>query len=194
MSLIEIVLLAIALACDCFAVSIAAGMSSGGIALRRSFLFGLFQAMMPLAGWALTNTFRGYMEIVDHWIAFVLLAFIGGRMLLETFKSKDDAKATPSSFMAHSSLKVEIILAIATSIDALAIGVTFVCVGYNTISSLTIPLFLIGIVSFIAGIAGTRIGYTFGKTFLKRINPELFGGVILIGIGIKILITHLFLN
>lgn len=189
MSVTEILFLAVALACDCFAISVASGFILRrfvtATVLRMSFLFGLFQAGMPFIGWTLTNSFSGYIERVDHWVAFALLAFIGGRMIRDSRKDDDTHTFDPHLLL------TQLLLAVATSIDALAVGVTFVCVGYDSLAALALPLSSIGIVSFIAGIAGTAIGIHFGKTFLRKVKPELFGGIILVCIGIRILLSHL---
>ena len=166
MTNIEIWLIAIGLAMDCFAVSIASG-----ILLKRAqwrpmlvmaFFFGFFQALMPLAGWACANTFSHLIEDVDHWIAFAILAFLGGRMVRESFKEEDCRHEYDPR-----SLRVVIMLAVATSIDALAVGVSFAFLGMK------------------------GLGIRFGCGIARRLKPDLLGGVILVIIGIKILIEHL---
>lgn len=209
MNLLDIILLAVALAMDCFTVSIVSGvlfngqwtMDNGKLStrsnnsplsilhfplLRMAFLFGFFQAMMPLLGWLGISHFQAYMEVYDHWIAFGLLGFIGGKMIWESFGDEEDQHFNPSK------LRTQLLLAIATSIDALAIGVSFACTGFTDLSQLTMPLLIIGIVSFLFSIVGYHLGRRFGKTITRKINPELLGGVILILIGVKILMTHLF--
>ena len=194
MNLLDIILLAVALAMDCFTVSIVSGvlfngqwtMDKGIPLLRMAFLFGFFQAMMPLLGWLGISHFQAYMEAYDHWIAFGLLGFIGGKMIWESFGDEEDQHFNPSR------LRTQLLLAIATSIDALAIGISFACTGFTELSQLTMPLLIIGIVSFLFSIVGYHLGRRFGKTITRRIKPELLGGVILILIGVKILITHLF--
>jgi putative Mn2+ efflux pump MntP len=209
MNLLDIILLAVALAMDCFTVSIVSGvlfngqwtMDNGQLStrsnnfpfsifhfplLRMAFLFGFFQAMMPLLGWLGISHFQAYMEAYDHWIAFGLLGFIGGKMIWESFGDEEDQHFNPSR------LRTQLLLAIATSIDALAIGISFACTGFIELSQLTMPLLIIGIVSFLFSIVGYHLGRRFGKTITRRIKPELLGGVILILIGVKILITHLF--
>ena len=194
MNLLDIILLAVALAMDCFTVSIVSGvlfngqwtMDKGIPLLRMAFLFGFFQAMMPLLGWLGISHFQAYMEAYDHWIAFGLLGFIGGKMIWESFGDEEDQHFNPSRF------RTQLLLAIATSIDALAIGISFACTGFTELSQLTMPLLIIGIVSFLFSIVGYHLGRRFGKTITRRIKPELLGGVILILIGVKILITHLF--
>ena len=195
MSLFDIILLAVALAMDCFTVSIVSGViaaksegvkSEKGWIIRMAFLFGFFQALMPLIGWLGICRFQTYMEAYDHWIAFALLAFIGGKMIRESFGSEEQQHFNPRR------LRTQLLLAIATSIDALAIGISFACTGYERLSQLTLPLVIIGIVSFLFSIAGFQLGARFGHSIARRLKPELFGGIILIGIGIKILVTHLF--
>ena len=184
MNLFDIIFLAIALAMDCFTVSIVSGVIkklSSGI-LRMAFLFGFFQAMMPLLGWLGISHFQSYMEAYDHWIAFSLLAFIGGKMIWESFGPDEEQHFNPRR------LHTQLLLAVATSIDALAIGISFACTGYTVLSQLTLPLIIIGIVSFLFSIIGYHLGRRFGKTITKRMKPELIGGLILIAIGLKILL------
>ena len=177
---------------DCFTVSIVSGLishigkDSAWEALtwlyRMAFLFGFFQAMMPLLGWLGIIHFKTYMEAYDHWIAFGLLAFIGGKMIWESFGSEEEQHFNPRR------LHTQLLLAIATSIDALAIGISFACTGYTVLSQLILPLIIIGIVSFLFSLIGYYLGRRFGKTITKKIKPELIGGLILIAIGIKILL------
>ncbi|MGM9777537.1 MAG: manganese efflux pump MntP family protein, partial [Prevotella sp.] len=127
---------------------------------------------------------------VDHWLAFGLLAFIGGKMVKESFEENDEAHP----HFNPSRLRTQLMLSIATSIDALAVGISFGCLGYTSLSSIALPLFVIGLVSFLFAIAGHLLGIRFGKTITRRLKPELFGGIVLLAIGIKILITHLFFN
>jgi putative Mn2+ efflux pump MntP len=203
MNLLDIILLAVALAMDCFTVSIVSGIIqthgdrsrelsraelTGPVPmslLRMAFLFGLFQALMPLLGWLGVSHFQSYMEAYDHWIAFGLLAFIGGKMIKESFDDEEEQHFNPRK------LKTQLLLAIATSIDALAVGISFACTGYNELSQLTQPLVIIGVVSFLFSIVGYHLGRRFGKVITRRLKPELFGGVILIIIGVKILLSHL---
>ena len=150
-----------------------------------AFLFGLFQAIMPLIGWLGTNHFSEQLEAYDHWIAFSLLALIGGNMIREVFEPEEERHFNPTK------LRTQLILAIATSIDALAVGVSFACTGYHQLSQIVTPIIIIGIVSFLFSIVGHQLGWQFGKTIANRLKPGLFGGIILIFIGIKILISHL---
>ena len=187
--MLELFLIALALAMDCFAVSVASGVivrrNEARVLLRQGFFFGLFQALMPLLGWALTVRFSEWLEVVDHWIAFGMLAFIGGKMIWDSFHEEEAGHFNPRN------LKTQLLLAVATSIDALAVGISFACTGYHTLGSLALPLFLIGIVSFVMSLAGYLLGVRFGEVVNQKVRPELLGGLILIGIGIKILVEHL---
>ena len=202
MSLLDIILLAIALAMDCFTVSIVSGVlefkvdslqltddysadKNGGFILQMAFLFGFFQALMPLLGWLGISYFQSYMETYDHWIAFSMLALIGGKMIKESFDDEDEKHFNPRR------LQTMLLLAVATSIDALVIGISFACTGYNHLSQLWLPLWIIGIVSFLFSIIGYGLGQRFGHMITRRLKPELFGGIILVGIGIKVLLSHL---
>lgn len=195
MSILELWLLAVALAMDCFTVSIVFGVLLRKIEWRTilvvAFLFGLFQAMMPLAGWLATNSFSSLIEDYDHWIAFGLLAFLGGRMIKESFSDEEEEKAEAKHINPRK-LKTQLVFAVATSIDALAVGISFTCLGFNTISSLSLPLFIIGFVSLAFSIVGSLLGIRFGKGVEKRLKPELLGGIVLIIIGIRVLCEHLF--
>lgn len=194
MNLLDIILLAVALAMDCFTVSIVSGVVAapsgrGSVSprglLRMAFLFGLFQAMMPLLGWLGISYFQSYMEAYDHWIAFSLLTIIGGRMIWESFGDEEDHHFNPSK------LRTQLLLAVATSIDALAVGISFACTGFSMVSQLTVPLLIIGVVSFLFSIVGYHLGRRFGKAITRRLKPEVFGGIILVLIGVKILLSHL---
>ena len=198
MSILELWLLAVALAMDCFTVSIVFGVLLRKIEWRTilvvAFLFGLFQAMMPLAGWLATNSFSSLIEDYDHWIAFGLLAFLGGRMIKESF-SDDEEEGEAEAEAKHINprkLKMQLVFAVATSIDALAVGISFTCLGFNTISSLSLPLLIIGFVSLAFSIVGSLLGIRFGKGVEKRLKPELLGGIVLIIIGVRVLCEHLF--
>ena len=181
--------LAFALAMDCFAVSIASG-----VVLRRFrwkpmlamvLLFGFFQGLNPLLGWAATDCFRYVIEEVDHWIAFSILAFLGVRMIMDSFKEEEDKVLNPRK------LGVIFTLAIATSIDALAVGVSFSCMGIVSLCELLYPLAVIGFVSSLMSAVGLFVGVSFGKGFARKLRAELWGGIILILIGIKVLVEHL---
>lgn len=196
MSILELWLLAVALAMDCFTVSIVFGVLLRKIEWRTilvvAFLFGLFQAMMPLAGWLATNSFSSLIEDYDHWIAFGLLAFLGGRMIKESFSDDEEEEEAEAKHINPRKLKTQLVFAVATSIDALAVGISFTCLGFNTISSLFLPLLIIGFVSLAFSIVGSLLGIRFGKGVEKRLKPELLGGIVLIIIGIRVLCEHLF--
>lgn len=189
MSLIDITFLALALAMDCFTVSIVSGVIIRkyilSIILRMAILFGLFQAMMPFIGWLGTSYFSHYLESVDHWIAFGLLAFLGGKMIKDSFGSEEEAHFDPSK------LTSQLLFAVATNIDALAVGISFACLGYKNIEQLTLPLIVIGVCSFVMSILGNILGVMCGKSIVKRLKPEFIGGVILLLIGFRILYEHI---
>lgn len=190
MNSLDIWMLAVALAMDCFTVSIVSGVIVRrwlwGMILRMAFLFGLFQAMMPFIGWLATNHFSEQLETIDHWIAFGLLAFIGGKMIKESFDNDEEEK-----HFNPKRLNTQLLLAVATSIDALAVGISFACTGYKEFAQIAYPLFVIGVVSFLFSILGYLFGVRFGKSVARKLKPELLGGIILLVIGIKILFTHL---
>jgi manganese efflux pump family protein len=183
MILAEIILIAVGLSMDAFAVSISAG-TSGTVqelrsSVRLSFHLGLFQFLMPVIGWFLGSTVQSYIESVDHWIAFILLSYIGIKMIIESRTNHDKPKSNPSK---GSNL---IILSVATSIDALAVGFSLAIIGVD----IWYPGVIIGIITAVLSFIGIKLGARLGKTFGKRM--EFVGGIILIAIGIKILINHL---
>ena len=188
MTTFDLITTAFALAMDAFAVAICKGLATkkagiGHMALTGVW-FGGFQALMPLIGYLIGSTFAAYIEKFDHWIAFTLLALIGANMLKEAiFRGDDCSECTDSSF----AFTVMLTMALATSIDALAVGV-----GYAMIPDVNIIIAIssIGIVTFLLSALGIKIGNIFGAKY-KHL-AEGFGGVILIGMGIKILIEHLF--
>ena len=186
-SIIELVFIGIALAVDCLTVSLATGITHRVVnrkfALAMSLSFGLFQAIMPIIGWQATVFLGEFIHAIDHWIAFVLLSYIGWKMI----SSKDDDDTSNSS--RKNSILLILSLSIATSIDALAIGVTFTCVGYKTVESILMPISIIGLISFIFALAGYTTGAIIGEK--AKISIEKYGGVMLILIGLKILIEHL---
>lgn len=193
LSIVDLTFLSVALAMDCFTVSIVCGVACGrwmtGLTIRMSILFGLFQALMPFIGWIGTSMFSQYLEAVDHWIAFGLLAFLGGRMIRDSIigRSSDEVHSVPSSLL------TQLMLAVATSIDALAVGISMACTGYTSMTQLLVPLSVIGIGSFLFSIVGCVLGIRFGSSIRRRLNPELFGGLILVFIGIKVLLSHILL-
>jgi putative Mn2+ efflux pump MntP len=187
--MIESLLIALALAMDCFAVSVVSAVilrkRVWSVMLRLAFLFGLFQALMPLIGWLLTSRFSQQIEAYDHWIAFAMLALIGGKMIADTFKDEEEPSLNPRH------LKTQLLLAVATSIDALAVGISYACTGYETIAQMIWPLVTIGAVSFLMSLLGYLLGEHFGEAVNRKMRPELLGGIILICIGLRILAEHL---
>lgn len=185
----DILLLSVALAMDCFTVSIANGIilqrRIWPTMLRTAFLFGLFQALMPLIGWAAISRFAHAIEDYDHWLAFALLAFLGTKMILDSGKPQEEQTFNPRK------LKTQLVQAVATSIDALAVGISLGVTGYDTMSSMTLPLIAIGTGSFLFSLTGFLLGIRFGQGIRRRLKPELLGGIILIAIGVKILLSHL---
>lgn len=183
MSIIELFILAVGLSMDAFAVSICKGLSVSRLRPRHAIIagawFGGFQALMPLIGWALGRQFESFIKSVDHWIAFALLAVIGANMIREALKNEEEELNDSFSF------KVMLPLAIATSIDALAVGVTFAFLSVSIVPA----ILLIGVTTFAFSAAGIKIGNVFGAKYKSK--AEFVGGVILILLGIKILIEHL---
>ena len=182
MGIISILLIAVGLAMDSLAVSISGGIVMRPFCMRQSLrlalTMGIFQGGMTLLGWLLGVSFSSYITAFDHWIAFILLGFLGGKKIYESFGEEE---TTISSF----STKTLLTLGVATSIDALAVGVSMAFLK----TSIYFPAFIIGFVTFALSLIGVISGYRFGK--IKGINVELFGGIILIAIGVKILIEHL---
>lgn len=191
MNTIEIWLIAVGLAMDCLAVSITSGIilkkTEWKTMLTMAFFFGFFQFLMPLLGWLAASRFSYLIQNIDHWIAFGLLLFLGGKMILEGFK-KEDCKGNFNP----ASLKVVLTLAIATSIDALAVGISFACLGMVTFQSILSPILIIGFVSFVISLLGLLCGIYCGCR--HNLRMEIWGGIILIIIGFKILVEHLFIN
>ena len=182
MGIITILLIAVGLAMDSLAVSISGGIVMRPFCMRQSLRLALTmggsQGGMTLLGWLMGVSFSSYITTFDHWIAFILLGFLGGKMIYESFEEEE---TTISSF----STKTLLTLGVATSIDALAVGVSMAFLK----TSIYFPAFIIGFVTFALSLIGVIGGYRFGK--IKGINVELFGGIILIAIGVKILIEHL---
>ena len=183
MSFFELILIAVGLSMDAFAVSVCKGLSVRTLKAQNALLVGLFfggfQALMPLLGWLLGRQFESYITKIDHWIAFALLAFIGGHMIWEAIRGEDSADS--GSF----ALRELLVLAVATSIDALAVGVTFAFLAVNIWSSIA----AIGIITFALSVAGVYIGNKVGGHLHEK--AEILGGAILILIGLKILLEHL---
>ena len=172
MGLLELFLIAVGLSMDAFAVSVCKGLSERQLKAKHYLIigawFGGFQALMPAVGYLLGSTFEQYITAVDHWIAFVLLCFIGGNMIREAL-SKDEEK-----------------LAIATSIDALAVGITFALLPDVNIAA---AVLFIGATTFILSAIGLKVGNVFGTKYKSK--AELVGGIILVAMGVKILLEHL---
>ncbi len=183
MGIFEIVLLGIGLAMDAFAVSICKGLSMKRMNWKNAIIialyFGAFQAAMPIIGYILGTTFESFVTTIDHWIAFILLSFIGGNMIKESFDKEDNKKNDRVDF------KTMIVLALATSIDALAVGITFAFFDVNLILAISI----IGVITFIVSLLGVKVGNRFGDKYQNK--AELMGGIILVLLGIKILLEHL---
>ena len=183
MSIVELFILAVGLSMDAFAVSICKGLSLGKIKPKHMCIagawFGGFQALMPAIGYVLGAQFQEAIASIDHWIAFVLLALIGGNMIHEALDN-DEEEADASL-----DVKTMFLLAVATSIDALAIGITFAFLKVNIIPAVC----FIGIVTFIISFAGVKIGNVFGARYKNK--AEIVGGIILILLGLKILLEHL---
>lgn len=188
MSLIELFVLAVGLSMDAFAVSVCKGLSMKKITLKNSVIVGLyfggFQAGMPLIGYFLGLQFKDYIMSVDHWIAFILLGYLGLKMIQEALSKDDDIEAIQSE-KEMLSFKNMSVLAIATSIDALAVGITLAFLQVNIVPAVT----FIGIVTFLLSMVGVKIGNVFGIKYKSK--AELAGGIILIGMGIKILLEHI---
>lgn len=180
MGILEVFLIGIGLAMDAFAVSVCKGLSMKKLNWKNATIialyFGIFQTIMPAIGFLLGSTFQNFVTSIDHWIAFFLLSIIGGNMIINSFNNEEGNTNDKVDF------KSMIILAIATSIDALAVGITFTFFEINLILSVSI----IGIVTFVLSILGVKIGNRFGDKFQNK--AELIGGIILIIIGIKILL------
>lgn len=184
MGLIECLLTAIGLSMDAFAVSVCKGLAIKRLSLKKAAIVGLwfggFQALMPLLGYFLGTLFEQQIKSIDHWVAFALLAFIGGNMIREALSKKgEDALDQSLSF------KTMLLMALATSIDALAVGITFAFLQVDILPAILI----IGITTFLLSALGVKIGNVFGVKY--KAKAEIVGGVILILLGLKILLEHL---
>lgn len=185
MGIVELFVLAVGLSMDAFAVSICKGLSLKKIEMKHLLIvglyFGVFQAGMPLAGYLLGNQFSDKIVSVDHWIAFGLLLLIGGNMIKESLNKEEEEDEMKEAGL---EVKAMLILAVATSIDALAVGVTFAFLQVQIFQA----VFLIGITTFILSVIGVKIGNVFGARF--KSHAELAGGIILVILGAKILLEH----
>ena len=186
--LITVFLTGIGLSMDAFAVAICKGLKMQKLNYKQmgliALFFGGFQALMPLIGWILGHSFKDYIESFDHWVAFGLLLFIGGKMAIESFKGDEDEDCGCGF-----DIKELFVLAIATSIDALAVGVAFAIDGIDTLGAILWSVLLIGVITFILSAIGVIIGHKFGAVYKSK--AELAGGIILILIGVKILFEHI---
>jgi len=184
MDILTVIILAIGLSMDSFAVSIGCGLTEQKISFRHavkiSFSLAFFQGILPIAGWFMGTEIKGYVENIDHWIAFLLLLFLGGKMIYESLKKDDGGKMTDIYSWRHI-----ITLSIATSIDALVVGFSYALASSRNIFG---GALIIGAVTFFFAMVGIRIGKDVGSSLGPKV--ELLGGVILIGIGLKILLQH----
>ncbi|MBQ9030474.1 MAG: manganese efflux pump [Parasporobacterium sp.] len=199
MSILEVFLIGVGLSMDALAVSMCKGLAMDRFQKRYAFtiagFFGFFQALMPVIGWLLGSGFRDYIEAVDHWVAFGLLLLIGGKMILDAVR---EMKHPPEEEEPLYSFRLGemLLLSIATSIDALAVGISFAMLGMKLqdsasgTMSLWSAVLLIGVTTFGICFAGVFTGHRFGGRFRSR--AEIIGGIVLIAIGIKILIEHIF--
>lgn len=183
MGFLDIFLIAVALSMDAFAVSICKGLSVKKVSAKHMLTvgvyFGGFQALMPLIGFLLGFKFESFITSIDHWIAFVLLAVIGGNMIKEALSGEEEEVNDSFSF------RTMLPLAVATSIDALAVGISFAFLGVDIVTA----AILIGITTFVLSGAGVVVGNVFGSKYKSK--AELAGGIVLILIGLKILLEHL---
>ena len=184
MTLLELFILAVGLSMDAFAVSVCKGLALGKIRPKHMLIagawFGGFQALMPLVGYLLGSRFEQYIRSFDHWVAFVLLGAIGANMLREALGKEEDDDTDASM-----GVKTMFLMAVATSIDALAVGITFAFLQVRIIPA----VLFIGVTTFILSALGVKAGSLFGVKYKKR--AEIAGGVILVLLGIKILLEHL---
>ncbi len=180
----ELIVLSLGLGMDAFAVSICKGLSMKKMNWKKALIIGLyfggFQAIMPVLGYFLSKGFENFVTSIDHWIAFILLSIIGGKMVKDAFNPENSENCNEDV-----GFKTMIVLAIATSIDALAVGITFAFLNVNLILAIA----LIGSITFFLSVIGTKVGNIFGDRYENK--AELLGGVILIFLGIKILLEHL---
>ena len=185
---IELFLLGIGLAMEAFAVSVCKGLGMRRLNKKQTLIIGLyfggFQALMPLIGWLLGSQFQKYITSIDHWNAFILLGFIGGKMMIEAIREWNEEE-TVDVIDAPLDHKNMLVLAVATSIDALAVGITFAFLDTPIIEAITI----IGITTMIISIIGVVVGNFFGSRYKSK--AEFIGGLILVLLGLKILLEHL---
>lgn len=185
---IELFLLGVGLSMDAFAVSVCKGLGMKKLNKKQALIIGLyfggFQALMPFVGWLLGSQFQKYITSIDHWIAFILLGFIGGKMMIEAVRewNEEEVVDVMDAPIDHKNM---LVLAVATSIDALTVGITFAFLGTPIVEAITI----IGITTMVISIAGVVVGNFFGSRYKSK--AEFIGGLILILLGLKILLEHL---
>lgn len=185
---IELFLLGVGLSMDAFAVSVCKGLGMRKLNKKQALIIGLyfggFQALMPFVGWLLGSQFQKYITSIDHWIAFILLGFIGGKMMIEAVRewNEEEVVDVMDAPIDHKNM---LVLAVATSIDALAVGITFAFLETPIVEAITI----IGITTMVISIAGVVIGNFFGSRYKSK--AEFIGGLILVLLGLKILLEHL---
>ena len=184
MGVVELLLIAVGLSMDAFAVSVCKGLGmrrlNVRVALVLALLFGVFQAGMPVIGWLLGSQFLWLIEPVDHWIAFVLLGFIGGKMILDAVRGEEEENGVVDRVAWGEFL----MLAVATSIDALAVGISLAALNVEIVPSVLI----IGVVTFVLSLVGVLVGHLFGSRFERP--AQIVGGVVLVLIGVKVLLEH----
>lgn len=185
----EVFVIGVGLAMDAFSVAVCKGLSMPKIDKKQTVIialfFGGFQALMPFLGWALGKQFEQYIVAVDHWIAFVLLLIIGGKMILDVIKDRKNCEECEETKASVLDIKELLAMAIATSIDALAMGVTFAFLQVNIASAVAV----IGVTTFILAVIGVLLGHKFGAKWKDK--AQLAGGIVLILLGTKILLEHL---
>lgn len=185
---IELFLMGVGLSMDAFAVSICKGLGMRKVDKKQALVIGLFfggfQALMPFIGWLLGSQFEQYITSIDHWIAFILLGFIGGKMMIEAVRewNEEEVVDVMDAPIDHKNM---LVLAVATSIDALTVGITFAFLGTPIVEAITI----IGITTMVISIAGVVVGNFFGSRYKSK--AEFIGGLILVLLGLKILLEHL---
>ncbi|MGI6045897.1 MAG: manganese efflux pump MntP family protein [Eggerthellaceae bacterium] len=187
MGILELLLIAVGVSMDAFAVSIGKGLTMSKVDKKQAFtialFFGGFQALMPFLGWLLGSQFAALITSIDHWIAFLLLVFIGAKMVVDAVRAKEENASTEMDKPLD--YRELFMLAIATSIDALAVGITFAFLGVDIVFSITV----IGLTTFAFSLVGVFCGHAFGSRYEK--SAGIIGGVVLIVIGFKILFEHL---
>lgn len=185
---IELFLLGVGLSMDAFAVSVCKGLGMRKLNKKQALIIGLyfggFQALMPFVGWLLGSQFQKYITSIDHWIAFILLGFIGGKMMIEAVRewNEEEVVDVMDAPIDHKNM---LVLAVATSIDALTVGITFAFLGTPIVEAITI----IGITTMVISVAGVVVGNFFGSRYKSK--AEFIGGLILVLLGLKILLEHL---